>query len=186
MTTLHGGLGVATSGDRPCFPLDDQTLREIKDRYEIEQVLNRYCRGVDRGDADLIRSVYHDDATDDHGTFKGKGVDFAERVVVALNAHAKATMHNLHQVNIRFSGDRAAVETYFTARHRVAQDGGVRLETFGGRYVDRFEKRREVWKISHRAVVYEWSKIEDVDEEYPHDAFEQGKRSTDDLSYQQI
>lgn len=165
--------------------MSEQAIREeMENRYLIEQVLRRYCRGVDRGDAGLIRSVYHDDATDDHGSFKGRGIDFADRVVAAMNQRVAATMHNLHQTNIRFDADVAWVETYFTAHHRVVEGDATRLETFGGRYVDRFERRSDEWKIARRVVVYDWSRIEDVPREYPHDAFEQGNRSSDDLSYQ--
>jgi len=161
-------------------------VAEMQDRYLIEQVLRRYCRGVDRGDAELIRSVYHEDATDDHGGFKGKGIDFADRVVAGMSQRGAATMHNLHQTNIRFEGATAWVETYFTARHRVIIDGATHLETFGGRYADRFERRSGEWKIAHRVVVYDWSKIEAVTREYPHDAFVQGQRSHDDLTYQRF
>ena len=41
----------------------------------IRQAALRYCRGVDRLDAELMRSAYHDDATDDHGVFVGSAAD---------------------------------------------------------------------------------------------------------------
>jgi hypothetical protein len=167
------------------MPAQDTHLQEMQDRHLIEEVLRRYCRGVDRGDAALIRSVYFDDATDDHGSFKGSGVDFADRVVAVLNQRARSTMHNLHQVNIRFEGVTAWVETYFTAHHRICEGTTTVLESFGGRYVDRFEKRTE-WRIANRVVVHDWSRIENVAREYPHESFEQGQRSHDDLSYQNI
>jgi hypothetical protein len=33
---------------------------------EIRAALARYCRGIDRMEAELVRSVYHPDAHDDH------------------------------------------------------------------------------------------------------------------------
>ncbi|MCK9470111.1 MAG: nuclear transport factor 2 family protein, partial [Porticoccaceae bacterium] len=63
------------------MPDIDRELQEMLDRHKIYQVLTRYCRGVDRGDAALIKSVYHDDAIDDHGMFKGLGKDFADWIV---------------------------------------------------------------------------------------------------------
>ena len=53
--------------------LDEKTeraLRVLLDKQEIHEVLMRYCRGIDRCDAELLHSVYHPDATDDHGLFK--------------------------------------------------------------------------------------------------------------------
>lgn len=44
------------------------TPGEISAHIEIQQVLFRYCRGVDRGDKELLRSVYHPGATDNHGS----------------------------------------------------------------------------------------------------------------------
>jgi hypothetical protein len=51
------------------------------------------------------------------------------------------------------------------------------------RGVDRFEKHNNRWAISQRSVVYDWSQIQDVGQEYDHQNFELGKRSTEDLSY---
>ena len=38
---------------------------------QIADVIYRYARGIDRLDFDLVRSCYHPDAYDDHGSFKG-------------------------------------------------------------------------------------------------------------------
>jgi hypothetical protein len=51
------------------------TSKEAADHVAIEQVLMRYARGVDRGDKELLKSVYHEGGTDDHGSFVGLGVD---------------------------------------------------------------------------------------------------------------
>lgn len=166
--------------------MEQDVEARFRDRYAIEDMLRQYCRGVDRGDADLIRDVYFEDAEDDHGNFKGTGQDFADYVVAALNDRMLATMHNLHQVNIRFDGNTAYTETYFTAHHRHVEEGATVLDHFGGRYVDRFEKRFGKWKIARRSVVYDWSKVETAEREYDASAFEQGKRNRDDLSYKAI
>ena len=63
---------------------NNDKIQELIDRKEIYEVLVRYCQGVDRGDVELLKSVYHEDAQDDHGMFKGKGVDFAEWIVCLL------------------------------------------------------------------------------------------------------
>ena len=39
----------------------------VSARDEIRELLTRYCRGVDRMDAELIASAYHPDAIDEHG-----------------------------------------------------------------------------------------------------------------------
>ena len=37
-------------------------IEELAARAAIEDALLTYCRGVDRLDADLVRSAFHDDA----------------------------------------------------------------------------------------------------------------------------
>jgi hypothetical protein len=171
-----------------------EEIERLLDEAAIDRVLVQYCRGVDRGDAALIRDVYWPDATDEHGSFRGNGHEFAERVVTVLNAHAINTQHAITQTTIDFApasvdggsaaaSHAASVETYVLARHKVLHDGALRLETFGGRYVDRFEKRAGVWKIQRRQVIHDWSNIMPITAEYPNDAFAQGKRDRTDASY---
>lgn len=160
------------------------TLQDLQDRAEIRSVLERYCRGVDRLDEALIRSAYHADASDDHGLYKGSGQEFAAYVVKALREACAATMHTLGQSAIDLDGKTARVDTYFVAYHRRERDGVSYLDTFGGRYVDRFEKRLGDWRIARRVVVWEWSKTETLTaSHYDPKAFTQGERSRADLSY---
>lgn len=158
-------------------------MQRLLDEAAIRRVLVQYCRGVDRGDEELIAGVYWPDATDDHGVYEGSGPGFAPYVVKALNAHALATMHMISNVSIELAGATAWVESYTLARHKLRRDGRLALETFGGRYVDRFEKRGGEWRIARRQVVHDWSKLEEIATEYPHDAFESGQRSRADASY---
>ena len=77
-----------------------------------------YCRGVDRGDEALVASVYHPDATDDHGRLKGTGFDFAAYAVPRLRDRYQGTMHSITNTVIDFGGpDLAHVESHVCARH---------------------------------------------------------------------
>ena len=53
----------------------------LSDHDAIRQVVARYARGVDRLDADVMKSAYWPEATDDHGVFVGNAMVFCERVV---------------------------------------------------------------------------------------------------------
>src|SRR5258705_13909652 len=55
----------------------DAKLRVVIDKQEIHEVIMRYCRGIDRGDVDLVLSTFHEDAVDNH-------VGIEERVVVQV------------------------------------------------------------------------------------------------------
>ena len=161
----------------------DAQLRALLDERAIRDVLQRYCRGIDRLDEELIRSTYHADSYDDHGTFRGNGHEFATYVVKVLGEHAESTMHDLGNSLIELDGDTAHAETYVTAYHvRKAGDDTV-LETVGGRYVDRLERRDGEWKIAHRTVVLEWGKVETIDAWPGLPAFWRGRRTREDLAY---
>ena len=158
-------------------------VQRLVDEAAIQRVLAQYCRGVDRGDEALIRDVYWPDATDDHGVYKGSGPAFAKYVVKALNKHALATQHAMQQATIELHDTTAFVESYVLARHKARRDDGLILETVGARYVDRFEKRAGEWRIAHRQVVVDWSKVEPIVAEFPSESYEQGRRDREDASY---
>lgn len=162
----------------------ERELQRLLDEREIERRLIEYCRGVDRGDTELVASVYHPDGTDDHGSFQGLGIDFAHHVTRRLAERYEATMHSIGNVSIRFDrDDTALVESHVTGRHRGRGELGPTLMTFGGRYVDRFERRQGQWKIAHRTVVHEFDHVERLEPAYQPSHFTEGIRSREDPSY---
>ena len=130
-------------------------------RTEITQVLYRYCRGVDRGDREMIRSVYHSDATDDHGSWSGLGVDFADYLVDSMASATLVGQHQIHNVLIEVDGELAACESYFLAFHPTTTAvGDTVLSIAAGRYLDRFERRDGPWLIADRRVVLDWTRAQ--------------------------
>lgn len=142
--------------------------RAVDDKQALGELLARYCRGIDRCDEQLVRSVYHADAVDDHGWFQGSGWEFAAWVVPRIEAAYNITQHTITKMLVDIDGDVASGETYVTAYHVAEDDGGVRrLEVFGGRYVDRFERRDGAWRIARRLVVHDWSRVEPLAHQLP-------------------
>lgn len=158
---------------------------ELLAEREIRAAMTRYCRGIDRLDEDLIRSAYHRDSYDDHGTYVGDGYAFAADVVPKMREVFEATSHFIGNSHVEFDGDAAAVETYFIAYH-VLRGQGRRMMTFAGRYADRFERRDGEWKIASRTVILDWDEVRDMGETNPPEmrsAFTVGRRDRDDLVY---
>ena len=159
-------------------------LEELQRERLIRQKLLQYCRGIDRCDAELVASVYHPDGTDDHGSFKGLGRDFATYAAEHLKAGCDATLHALGDSLFNFvSPHMAIVETYVQAFHRRHDDDGIFLEKFGGRYVDRFEERSGEWRIAHRVCIHEWDAKERVELAFRPGRFVEGVRDRSDLAY---
>jgi hypothetical protein len=130
----------------------EQEIQALLDRESIRTVLYRYCRAVDRGDRDLMKSCYHEDGTDDHGFFSGSGWEFADYVLPIL-AQLELSIHSLTNPHIDLAGDRAYVETQWSVIHRLRRFGKLTDMWHQGRYLDEFERRNGEWKIFRRVTV---------------------------------
>lgn len=143
-------------------------LQKLADTIEIQQVVARFARGIDRMDAELVRSCYHDGALDHHGTFfDGDADGFVAWTKAHLPLYAM-TMHFLGQTLVEFpepAANVAGAETYVIGFHQMAEGGEDAHWTSGFRYLDRFEKRlvdgKPEWRIAERTVVGEWRRIGD-------------------------
>ena len=163
--------------------VSDAELRQLLHEREIRDVVMRYCRGIDRMDRQLVRSCYHADATDDHGSFSG-GVDEFLVWVWPLLERYTLTMHFVGNLLVEVGDDVAAVETYGIAFHR-SEDARPQLNLMTGfRYLDRFERRDGEWRIASRVAVTEWSRVDDAAGRFlPGTAVLQGRRDSTDASY---
>ena len=149
----------------------EKQVQRLVDRAEITDQLNRWSRGVARKDWDLVRSIFHPDARDDHGTFDGSVDEF----IGWQQGHhlgVDQSAHMLTNIIIEFaSDDLALVETYVVAYHNYTEDSPTaRKDILGdegargrgsvnsrivGRYLDRFERREGAWRIAYRMTVFE-------------------------------
>lgn len=129
-------------------------LQALQDKEAIRDCLYRYCRGVDRADAQALRSAYWPDAHDCHGAYRGSADGFIARALPRLRAGGRG-VHQISNILIELHGAIAAVESSFLALQTNAATPD--LETFlCGRYLDRFERRAGEWRIADRTVVYDW------------------------------
>jgi hypothetical protein len=126
---------------------------EISDREQIRDVAMLYCRGVDRLDVACMKSAYWPDAIDEHGGFVGNGHAFAE---YCMTAHLKWswTMHSIfnHTVEVDDGGLSARGELYNVTNLCRADTGAI--DTWYGRYLDRYDKRGDEWRILRRVCVH--------------------------------
>ncbi len=129
-------------------------------RMEMLDVLSRYARGVDRGDADLLRSCYHPDAIEEHaGNFSGNAFDYIDGAIPRI-LNMDAMQHLLGSSYFEFSdaGDSARVETNLWTFLRIDVDGVATDTITGGRLYDLFECRDGEWKITHRKTILDWNR----------------------------
>ncbi len=158
---------------------DGRAIADLAARAQVYDVLVRYCRALDRCDVELMRSVYWPDGHDDHGVFSGNAHDFAEFIIREIARWFEVTMHAIMNVHYEIMGDVACTETYLFAYHKVRANradieeifgsryveqfswsaGGAVPQHFyfGGRYIDRLERRQGEWRIARRTVVMDWN-----------------------------
>ncbi len=157
----------------------EEEISELVARQKCYDVLTRYCRALDRADVELMRTVYWEDAIDDHGVYKGNAQEFSEFIIREIQNWFEVTMHAICNVHMEYGNDVMCTESYLIAYHKVKGErdkieavqgskyfAALDLDKvgdthhvflYGGRYIDRLEKKEGEWKIAHRRVVMDWN-----------------------------
>lgn len=129
-------------------------IRELIDRSAISQVLQRYSRGLDRFDREMVRSCFFDDAIEDHDNlFLGpidEFIDWANRTSTGF----ANCQHGLMNHYCELEGDDAYCETYFLF---IGVSAGPPHALSTGRYIDYFQRRNGEWRIANRVTIVEAS-----------------------------
>ncbi len=141
-------------------------LIQLADRMELQDLLHAYCRGVDRRDYDLLRTLYHPDAQDDHGgLFRGSASNYIDWLPGML-AQFVSTSHYIHNAEFRIDGDHAEGQSSVVAHHLTHPPDPVDV-VMGGRYLDRFERREGRWRFAYRFAVLDWATPWSADDNAP-------------------
>jgi hypothetical protein len=190
----------------------DTAIQELLDKHEIQEILMRYCRSVDRMDWETVRSCYHPDAIDDHGFYSGQIDGFIEFFSNWASKQYQCAMHLIGNVLIEVQGNQAVSESYSITHLRLSKeralhpdfrklwDSGTGTEilddkvtavdvTLGLRMVDRFERRTNdgPWLINHRVIVHEWDRLDPVHFQLNvSSTMRQGVRDQTDLIFERL
>ena len=100
-----------------------QAVQELLAKQAIYELSCRYMRGLDRTDAQLLPSVFFDDAYCEYGFINGDPAVFIDYAIGALRGH-EANQHMIGNVLIELEGDEAFGEVYFNAYHKVKTETG--------------------------------------------------------------
>lgn len=141
-------------------PLSDAELVRVRRLLEVEAiqaVMLRYTRCADRNDPALMKTIFWDEGTDNHGIYEGSATGFFERAYRNRDL-LSARYHITGPVSVDFVDNcQARVETYFHYVGVFVHEGGETLGQCAGRYRDLFEKRQGEWRVLRRVTVYDWS-----------------------------
>jgi len=137
-------------------------LQALIDKQALQELVLKYCRACDRRDFKLLRSLYHDDAIDDHGAMFCGSADEYLAWLPGVLANFEATVHSITNALFEVRGDEAQGELYTLAYHRTAAPR-AREVTIGGRYLDHYARRAGAWKFARRSLALDWCRSAPVD-----------------------
>lgn len=165
----------------------DEQIDLMLDKQAIRDLLYAYANASDRHDHEKLRTLYHEDAIDDHGKFfKGPAMDFID-ALPDIQKDMRILHHNLTTMNIAIDGDYAEGEIYVLAFHQAETPEGIIDVLIGGRYLDKYAKRDGQWKFLYKAVLADWVTVNPTEVKLDH-PFVQGSHigqpGPDDVSYE--
>jgi hypothetical protein len=139
--------------------IDETALATLLAKQAITEVLYEYCRAMDRIDEAATLAVWHPDATCNYSSTAGVPDVLFRDYLTGSTASRRSFANHSHQITnilIRPSGDRAVSEAYFTASLQTHPTGGIVTEhLWRGRYLDRWVLFGGRWIIEHRQVLFD-------------------------------
>ena len=156
--SLSAASALGNAGDqRAVEPLiaalsDAEFLVRSQAASSLQQLAWTYCHAIDRGDLKLVRSLYHDDAIDDHGPMFSGSPDEYVAWLPSMLANWEMTSHVISNMLFLIDGNQAEGELVVLAYHRTPAPGSRELIA-RGRYLDRYEKRDGIWRFLRRSLV---------------------------------
>ena len=158
LVTVVFSAGIAYTADK-----DDDVLRQVRDRAEIEDLMWRYTRALDTTDADAYAAVYTPDGQFGAGANPTKGRDALKKMVADLRTRNVADdakgvrrppMYHMtanHAITF-LDKDRARVDAYYlTAFGAAGQETPLRVAAVG-RSIDELVRVNGRWLIKSRNV----------------------------------
>ncbi|WP_231626232.1 nuclear transport factor 2 family protein [Novosphingobium sp. AAP83] len=130
-------------------------LEELQSREALRHLVATYGHAIDRRNWDLLRTLYHHDAIDDHTPYYCGSVDGYIAWLPGMMANWRATIHTALSAVFAFDGDHAQSEIAARAWHLTLD--GARQFVAWGRYADHYERRDGIWRFARRSFILDYS-----------------------------
>jgi len=139
----------------------------VTDVVELTQLGYRYAAGVDQCDTALFTSCFTPDARL-RSYHAGAETPFADltghqqlaAIPNAMRGKYRSTTHMMTNHRIDIDGDSGTGEVLCMARHCLP-DGSASLNVVI-RYLDRYARTAEGWRIADREIRFQWSEKHEV------------------------
>jgi hypothetical protein len=133
-------------------------VQEVADRLEIQELLAKYARGVDRKQFELWKDVFTADAVLDYsnvGHAPGPRDEVIAYFAAAL-AHVPMTQHFVSNVEYEFAADGNSANVTAMFYNPMQLPGMADLSYCGGYYHHRFVRTADGWRSVHVAEENSW------------------------------
>jgi uncharacterized protein (TIGR02246 family) len=150
--------------------LSDQQLRELTDRVALRDLVDAYARGVDRREPEAVAALFTEDGRlaiyeGDPNTVEPARVrNGRHEIATALAGLSRyaVTTHFLGQQRVDLCSDSATGETYCIAHHLTDADGRRHDHVLSIRYLDRYVRTADGWRIEERRLAIDWTDERDL------------------------
>ena len=149
-TTLSLGASVALIGE-------DSTARETRDRHEIEALMWKYTRALDKGDGATYASTYTADGQFGTGANASKGSEALSKLVVREPAPGEPARAPLYHMELNHwiefvDKDHARYHAYYlTVAGAMGRETPARIVA-AGQSLDTMERVQGKWLLKTRDV----------------------------------
>jgi ketosteroid isomerase-like protein len=134
------------------------SVAELRDRQEITEVCYRYAISLDSGDWAALATCFTSDAVAHYRSGgPSRGYPAIEARVRSALAPLSASQHLVSNVVVTLAGDTAASVCYLQAQHVRPGTAGGDLYVVAGRYLDRFVRTADGWRIAERRLEISWT-----------------------------
>ena len=143
---------------------DDDVIRQAKDRAQIEELMWRYARALDSGDAETYTSLYAPDGQFSAGANATKGREALKKMISGTgqrqgggqpNAETRRPpmYHMTANDQLRFiDKDHARIDAYYITLFGAAGEGTPARVAAVGRSIDELVRLNGQWLIKSRNV----------------------------------
>ena len=146
------------------FPDSAITLKEIKDRVLIAELIDNYGRFADHRDADKQSGLFTQNGTME--IFRGEPDTSKAEGILKGQAELKNAFSTLSQYNMTYHldgqktillmGDSATGTAYCLAHHIFFENGKRMLMIMGIHYYDKYIRQNGQWYFSDRKLIIDF------------------------------
>ncbi|EJU12831.1 hypothetical protein LH128_11838 [Sphingomonas sp. LH128] len=126
------------------------------DVLDIREALAEYFRALGAGDAARAAGLFLPDAHEHHGPVSGPAHDLTGQFVANATSMYSATVRHVLDAKVDVAGDTALSEAGW---FNILQQGD-RDCFYAGRYLDRWQRYDDDWRIAARVAVVDWWRVD--------------------------